>query len=38
MGNKWIEAMAKARKENPSIKDFKKIVVIAKKTYKPIKK
>lgn len=34
MGNKWLEAMAKARKDNPKIKDFKKIAMIAKSQYK----
>jgi hypothetical protein len=32
--NAWLVALAKARKENPAIKDFKKLTVIAKKSYK----
>ena len=37
MANKWLDAMAKARKDNPKIKDFKKIAQIAKASYKPKK-
>lgn len=36
--NPWIAHMAKTRKANPKITDFKKIASIAKKTYKSIKK
>lgn len=34
MANAWLQAMAKARKANPKVKDFKKISAIAKKNYK----
>lgn len=34
MGNKWLEHLAKIRKENPDIKDIKKLAKIAKSTYK----
>ena len=32
--NPWLKHMAKTRKENPKIKDFKTIASLAKKTYK----
>jgi len=34
MANKWIVHMAKVRKANPKIKDFKALANLAKKTYK----
>lgn len=38
MANKWLQHLAKVRKENPKIKDVAKIAKLAKKSYKPIKK
>jgi len=38
MKNKWMEHLAKTRKENPKIKDVAKIAKLAKASYKPIKK
>jgi len=35
--NPWIKHMAKTRKANPKIKDFKTIANLAKKSYKPVK-
>jgi hypothetical protein len=35
--NPWLKAMAQARKENPKVKDFKAISVLAKKIYSPKK-
>lgn len=32
--NKWLIHLAKVRKENPTIKDVKKLAALAKKTYK----
>ena len=32
--NPWIVHLAKVRKENPKIKDIKKLAALAKKTYK----
>lgn len=36
--NPWLTHMQKVRKDNPKIKDFKKLAAIGKKTYKVIKK
>jgi len=38
MANKWLQHLAKVRKENPKIKDVSKLAKLAKKTYVPIKK
>lgn len=35
--NPWMLHLAKVRKENPKIKDVKKLAKLAKKTYKPVK-
>jgi hypothetical protein len=35
--NTWMIHLAKVRKDNPKIKDIKKISQLAKKTYKPVK-
>lgn len=32
--NPWLKHLAKVRKEHPKIKDVKKLVKIAKKSYK----
>lgn len=32
--NAWLKHLAVVRKENPKIKDVKKLAIIAKKTYK----
>jgi len=36
--NPWLDHLAKVRKENPKIKDFKVLAGMAKKTYKPMVK
>jgi hypothetical protein len=35
--NPWIKHLAKVRKENPKVKDVKKLAQLAKKTYSPKK-
>jgi hypothetical protein len=37
MPNKWLEHLAKVRKNNPKIKDVAKLAKLAKASYKPKK-
>lgn len=35
--NPWLVHMAKVRKANPKVKDFKTLSKLGKRTYKPMK-
>jgi hypothetical protein len=35
--NPWLVHLAKVRKANPKLKDFKKLSLLAKKSYTPLK-